>query len=57
MWQFRSAKILALPDAAWINKPNNQDDQQTYQPAAGHPLASFMRGLTLVRGHADSSIC
>lgn len=27
-------KILALPDAAWINNPANRDDQQTYQPAA-----------------------
>lgn len=27
-------KILALPEAAWINKPANRDDQQAYQPAA-----------------------
>ena len=27
-------KILALPDAAWINNPANRDDPQTYQPAA-----------------------
>ena len=27
-------KILALPDAAWINKPTNHDDEQTCQPAA-----------------------
>lgn len=27
-------KVLALPEAAWINKPTDHDDQQTYQPAA-----------------------
>ena len=27
-------KILTLPDAAWINKPANHDDQQAYQTAA-----------------------
>ena len=27
-------KVLALPAAAWINKPTDQDDQQSYQPAA-----------------------